>query len=208
MPELQKNSKSLAIARLEEVLNGYHPVSVELGKCLLDHSRLLRVKRGEFLMKSGDECRHFYFIMKGALRAFMLDDQHEITSWVTLEGEIVTSIHSLYDSSPCLENIQAIENSLLVSLQVSDVERLYQKFPELNIVVRKILMRYYRDAEYRAVLARIPGADKKYEFFLAHYPQLVNRIPLKVIASFLGLRYETLSRIRSRINAAIQSPEG
>ena len=91
---------------------------------------------------------------------------------------------------------------------MSDVERLYQKFPELNIVVRKILMRYYRDAEYRAVLARIPGADKKYEFFLAHYPQLVNRIPLKVIASFLGLRYETLSRIRSRINAAIQSPEG
>jgi CRP-like cAMP-binding protein len=206
MPELPKKTKGLAIARLEEVLNGYHPVSVELGKSLLDHSRLIRVKRGEYLLRSGDECRHYYFIIKGALRAFMYDQQHEITSWVTLEGEIVTSIHSLYDASPCLENIQAVENSLLVSLQVSDMERLYQKFPEMNVIARNILMRYYRDAEYRAVLARIPGADKKYEFFLAHYPQLLNRIPLKVIASFLGLRYETLSRIRSRINAGVQNP--
>ena len=208
MPEIQKKTKGMAIARLAEVLNEYHPVSVDLGRSLLDQSRLIRIKRGEFLLRSGDECRHYYFVIKGALRAFMCDDQHEITSWVTLEGEIVTSIHSLYDASPCMENIQAVENSLLVSLQVSDMEKLYQKFPELNVIVRKILMRYYRDAEYRAVLARIPGADKKYEFFLAHYPQLLNRIPLKVIASFLGLRYETLSRIRSRYNANLQSAAG
>jgi CRP-like cAMP-binding protein len=205
MPEQQKKSKSAAVARLEEMLNAFHPVSAELGKSLLDHSRLLRLKRGEYLLRKGEECRHYFFIIKGVMRAFMDDEHHEITSWVTLEGEIVSSIHSLLDSSPCLENIQAVENSLLVCLQVADMDRLYQKFPELNVIVRKILMQYYRDAEYRAVLARIPGADRKYEFFLTHYPHLVNRIPLKVIASFLGLRYETLSRIRSRINADRQA---
>ena len=201
MPELQKKSKGLAIARLEEMLNGYHPISGELGKALLDHSRLIRVKRGELLVRQGEPCHHFYFILRGVLRSCIEDGSHEITSWVTLEGQIVTSIHSLLEPTPCMESIQAVENSLLVSLPLSELERLCQRFPELNIVVRKILMIYYRDAEYRAVLARIPGADRKYEFFLTHYPHLVSRIPLKIIASFLGIRYETLSRIRSRINA-------
>lgn len=207
MPEQQRKSKSHAIARLEEMLNGYHPVSPDLGKSLSDHSRLIRVKRGEFLLRRGDACRHYYFIIKGVLRAFLDDENHEITSWVTVEGEIVSSIHSLFDASPCMENIQAVESSLLVCLQVSDMEKLYVRFPELNVVVRKILMRYYRDAEYRAVMARLPGAEKKYEFFLTHYPNLVSRIPLKVIASFLGIRYETLSRIRSRFNSVMQVPD-
>ena len=205
MPELQKKSKGQAVARLEELLNGFHPMPPETGRSLMEKSRLIRVKRGEFLIRRGDPCRHFYFIVRGVLRGFIEMEDTEITSWVTLEGEIVSSIHALNDNAVCLDNIQALENSLLVSIPFSEVERMFDTHIEFNIVARKILMRYYLDAEYRALLARLPGADRKYEFFLEHYPHMVNRVPLKVVASFLGLRYETLSRIRSR-HAAMQKP--
>jgi hypothetical protein len=80
------------------------------------------------------------------------------------------------------------------------VQSLYQQFPDFNIVIRKLLQKYYRDAEGRAFIARLTNAESKYRYFITSYNHLVNRIPLKYVASFLGMTLETLSRVRKKIS--------
>jgi CRP-like cAMP-binding protein len=88
----------------------------------------------------------------------------------------------------------------LIALTWGDYQDLFIKFPEFNIVARKILQKYYQDAEGRAFIARLTNAENKYRLFIAKYGHLANRIPLKYIASFLGITLETLSRVRKRLS--------
>ena len=87
----------------------------------------------------------------------------------------------------------------MVGIPYSTIEFLYEKYPETNIIGRKVLEESYRDAEERAFISRIPSAELKYKRFLETKGDLINRIPLKFIASYLGMTLETLSRIRSRM---------
>ena len=97
--------------------------------------------------------------------------------------------------------MQALEDCEMLTLTLADLENLYLQFPEFNIVTRKLLERYYQDAEGRAFIARLTNAENKYTQFLAKYGHLSNRIPLKYIASFLGMTLETLSRVRKRLSS-------
>jgi CRP-like cAMP-binding protein len=151
-------------------------------------------------LKAGEICDHIYFIKKGAVRGFIRDGAKDITTWITAENEIVSSISSLDMKEPAQENMQAIENCELLALTYSDFQDLYIKFPEFNILARKLLQKYYQDAERRAFIARVTKAEKKYRLFLIRYGHLANRIPLKYIASFLGITLETLSRVRKKLS--------
>jgi CRP-like cAMP-binding protein len=88
----------------------------------------------------------------------------------------------------------------MFSLSFADLQDLYAQSPEFNIVIRKLLQQYYRDAERRAFIARLTNAENKYKYFLTRYSHLANRIPLKYIASFLGITLETLSRVRKKLS--------
>jgi CRP-like cAMP-binding protein len=143
-------------------------------------------------------CEHIYFIVKGALRGFTREGPKDITTWIVVENELVSSILSLDEQVKSVENIQALEKCALLSLTLAELEVMYDRFPETNILARKILQRYYADAERRAFIARLTKAENKYRHFLVRHPTLSNRIPLKYIASYLGVTLETLSRIRKK----------
>jgi CRP-like cAMP-binding protein len=132
--------------------------------------------------------------------SFIKEGTKDITTWITVEGEVVSSISSLDKREPALENMQAIEDCELVALTWTDYQDLFTRFPEFNIVARKILQKYYQDAEGRAFIARLTKAENKYLLFMKRYGHLANRIPLKYIASFLGITLETLSRVRKRLS--------
>jgi CRP-like cAMP-binding protein len=159
----------------------------------------ISVKRGRFLMEPGLDSHNIYLLQKGVVRGYILDGGKEITTWINAENEIVGSIRSLGTSAPSLEYIEAIEESQLVGIPYSCVQYLYDNFVEANVIGRKILEESYRDAEERAFISRIPSAEKKYKRFLETNGELINRIPLRFIASYLGMTLETLSRIRGRM---------
>ena len=187
-----------AVAPLLHVLNYLHPVSSEAQNYLRDHVRLCEVPKRKLLLKEGTICEHIYFVNKGALRGFTREGPKDITTWIVAENEIVSSILSLDHQQKARENIQALEKCELLSLPLAELEAWYEKFPETNILARKILQRYYADAENRAFIARLTKAENKYRHFLTHHQVLANRIPLKYIASYLGVTLETLSRIRKK----------
>ena len=174
-----------------------HPVSDKVISYINQHSFSQQVERGTYLLRTGETCGHLYFIRRGAIRGYIKEGSKEVTTWITAENEMVTSIRGLSLQEPSLENIQAIEHCELVVASYEALQYLYEHHLEVNIVGRKLLEQYYRDAEERAFISRIPNAAKRYQHFLETKSNLANRIPLKYIASYLGMTIETLSRIRS-----------
>lgn len=159
--------------------------------------------KGDILVTAGDTCNSVYLIRKGVLRSFIKEGTRDITTWIAGEFELVTCISCYGLHQPARENIQALEDCELSVLSITDLQYLYEHFPETNIMGRKILEKYYRDAEERAFIARLMEATSKYKHFIATKSDLLNRVPLKFIASYLGMTLETLSRIRSKLSRAM-----
>jgi len=197
-----QTSKNISpdISSVIDTLNYFYPLSEGIKDYFRKHSYSCSFRKGKLLLKAGEICEHIYFIKKGAVRGFIKEGTRDITTWITAENEVVSSISSLDAREPAQENMQAIENCELLALTYADFQALYIKFPEFNIVARKLLQKYYKDAEGRAFIARLTSAEKKYQLFLTRYGHLGNRIPLKYIASFLGITLETLSRVRKKLS--------
>jgi CRP-like cAMP-binding protein len=188
------------ISSVITTLDHFYPLSDGIKDYFKKHSYACSFRKGKLLLKAGEICEHIYFIKKGAVRGFIKEGKKDITTWITAENEVVSSISALDVREPAFENMQAIESCDLLALTYADFQDLYIKFPEFNIVARKVLQKYYQDAEGRAFIARATNAEKKYRLFLTRYGHLANRIPLKYIASFLGITLETLSRVRKKLS--------
>lgn len=192
------------ISPLIRALNHFHPQSPQVIDYFREHIRLFTFQRGQLMLTSGDVCEHIYFIRRGAVRGLVMEGDRDITTWITTENELVTSISGLDLQLPAMENMEAIENTIALGITTVAMQQLYDQHPEFNITGRKLLQQYYRDAERRALIARLTNAEHKYNFFLQQYPHLSNRIPLKYIASYLGITVETLSRVRKKLSTGYQ----
>ena len=196
----QGTEASPDVSSVITILNYFHPVSEGIVKFLKEHAYFVFFNKGELLLEAGQVCEHIYFIRKGAVRGFIKEGKRDITTWITAEGEMVSSILRFEEMGSAVENMQAIEDSEMLALTLVDLEKLYEQFPEFNIVSRKLLQQYYSDAEGRAFIARLTNAETRYKQFLTRYSHFSNRIPLTYIASFLGMTLETLSRVRRKLS--------
>lgn len=185
---------------LLDLFNALHPIGKRVEIYLQKNMYCCEVKKNDFLVKSGEICDSIYFIKKGVLRGFITEEGKEITTWLTIENEVVSTITGFLLQTPTMENIQAIEDCELLAIKFEDLTRLYMKYPSFNIVGRKITEQYYMYAEQRAYITRLHDAERKYELLTQLYAHFLNRIPLKYIASFLGITIETLSRVRAKTN--------
>ena len=180
-----------------------YPVSTGVQEFMNQRTYTKQLTKGELLVTAGDMCPNLYLIRKGVLRSYVKEGIKEITTWISGEQELVTCITCFGLQQPARENIQALEDCELTVMSLEDLQYLYDNFPEANIVGRKVLEKYYRDAEERAFIARLMEATSKYKHFIATKSDLLNRVPLKFIASYLGMTLETLSRIRSKLSRNI-----
>jgi CRP-like cAMP-binding protein len=192
---LTKSIYKDAVLSLLKVLEHLHPLEDGVKDFFFRHCKIKRYKKGDFLLQPGKICDSYYYIYEGLVRSYVNYDDKEITTWVSAKGEIITSIYSFRSKSPSIEYIQVIRNSLLLQLDASDIDQLYRTFSSYNIIGRKLLEHYYADAEVRALITRMPTAELKYQLFVEKFPHILTLIPQKYIASFLGIRQETLSRL-------------
>lgn len=190
--------ENTAASELVRGLGYFHPITPGVAQFLQEYTIPVTARKKELLLKAGTICKYIYFIRKGTLRGFIKQGHKDVTTWITAENELVTAIPSLNKECPAREYIQAIEDCELIALSYEDLELLYKEHPEFNITIRKLLQKYYEDAEGRAFVVRLTKAEDKYNYFLDKYQHLAHRIPLKYVASFLGMTQETLSRVRKK----------
>ena len=176
------------------------PISPEVIHEIDANTFPLFIEKKKLLLKPGSSADNFYFIVKGVIHGFIREDGKQITTWINEENEIVGSIRTLGTNNLCQEYLQPLEDCELIVIPVAFTEFLFNTFPETNIIGRRLWEYNYRGAEERAYISRIPSAEKKYLHFLKTQFNLLNRISLKYIASYLGMTHETLCRIRTKQN--------
>ena len=183
-------------SKLLFVFNNISPIGKGAENFLIQNLHPIKLAKGKILHHSGEICEQVFFVLQGAVRGYIKEDDKDSTTWITIENEMVAAIYSFINQVPSIENMQAIEDCSLLAMSHTALHEMFDLYPETNVLARKIFEKYYSDAEVRALIARLKSADKKYKFFLETYSHLSNRIPLKYIASFLGIKLETLSRVR------------
>ncbi|MEP7254978.1 MAG: Crp/Fnr family transcriptional regulator [Ferruginibacter sp.] len=186
---------------MEQLFNhitGYHPLTTDARNALYDCFEKITIPKNEYLLSEGQVCRHLYFLEKGALRGFYNLDGKEITHWFGFENDFVTSFHSFTTLEPALENIQLLEGSILWSISKEKLTDLFNRFHEIERLMRIAYEKYYIRLEERYVNAQFKTASERYENLLQQTPYILERVPLGHIASYLGVSQETLSRIRSK----------
>ena len=154
--------------------------------------------KGSFLLREGQREDHAWVILKGLVRSYYLKDDEEISSRFNQENQVVISVVSFYSRVPGYEFVETLEDCVLARIHYDELEDIYREFPEFNYHARILTEYYFTLSEQRLYLLRKQKGDARYRFFMEHYPEWLQRVPLRHIASFLGMNLETLSRIRSR----------
>jgi len=175
-----------------------------MSKALADRIRsvtkILYYKAGDFILKEGQVCIRACLILKGLTRSFYINEEQDITSRFMEEGLIITSWSSYYEQKPGNEFIEAVEDTSLACVDYKDIQQLYIDFPEFNVIGRRQTEYAFYLSEQRTQMLRKHSAEEKYKFFLEKHATLMQRVPLKHIATYLGMSEETLSRVRSRFH--------
>lgn len=186
---------------LEELikhLNNIYPLSPGLIKDIWDFGQIKEYKKDDLILKEGGVANYTSYVLKGAVRSYYLKDDEEITTKFLQEGSYITSTYSYFSRKPGNENIIALEDVTLACYHYDHMQQMYKNHLEFNIHGRKFTELYLYSAEIELYNLRKTKAEDRYRYFVKHYPQLLQRAPLKHIATYLGMSLETLSRIRAQ----------
>ncbi len=178
-------------------LSSLHALSPMAREYLAEHLKTVEVPKKKFILRQGRICYNIYFVNKGLLRCFYIKNEKEINSWFMKEGDVIVSVESFFNQRAGYENIQALEDCVMHYIDYDELQYLYNNCPEFNFVGRVLIEKYYMLSEQRLYSLRMQKGVDKYSFMMNNFPQIIQRVPSKYIASYLGITEETLSRIRA-----------
>lgn len=112
------------------------------------------------------------------------------------EGEFIISVYSFFSRRPSFENIEVLEDCIVQSINWDQLQAIYKQYPEFNLTGRIITEQYYIQSEERSIQLQTLSGKERYEKLLREYPGILQKASLGHIASYLGIKQETLSRIR------------
>jgi CRP-like cAMP-binding protein len=156
-------------------------------------------KKGEYLVRAGDTCGHIFFIEGGLVRYYVDKDGTQQTHYFNKSGEFVCDYLSFLPQVPSFVNIQALEDTVVSQVSAEGIKQFYSEVREGEKFGRVAV-----EQVFTAVLSQIislynDSPDKRYLNFLADYPDLLKCIPQYYIASYVGVKPPSLSRIRKRL---------
>lgn len=156
-----------------------------------------KLKRREFLLPKGDVCRHMAFVVSGCLRLYRTDEaaQEHIMRFA-IENWWITDAESFRTGLPAHSAIDALEDTHVLLWSRENFERLKREIPTFNAMESQLAGRNFDAQINRLYTAISQTAEERYQEFVKAFPDFYQRIPLHMIASYLGVSRETLSRIR------------
>ncbi len=158
-----------------------------------------KIRKRQYLLKQGDVCKTFAFITKGAIRQYMVDEKGiEHTVQLGIENWWVGDRESWSTLSPSIYNIEAWEDSELLLINREDGMKLVRQFPAFNEMITQLDERHMIATQKRITSSISFTAEKRYTEFVSCHPDFLQRFPLHMIASYLGITKDTLSRVRNQ----------
>jgi CRP-like cAMP-binding protein len=195
---LEQYHLSSTLQQLLYHIQTLYPLSAEAQSAVQNCFEEIVLPKNELLLSEGKTCRHLYFLCQGAIRGYYNLEGKEITYWFGFENDFVTSFHSFITGEPAVENIQLIEGCVLLSITKEKLTQLCNQYHEIERVVRIAYEKYYIRLEERFVNNQFKTAAERYEKLLNETSYILERVPLGMVASYLGITQETLSRVRGK----------
>lgn len=159
-----------------------------------------KLRKRQYILQQDDICKNLVFVEKGILRSYSVDNKgNEHILQFALEGWWIADIYSFLTGEPAVYNIDAIEDSELLLISKSALDELYERVPKFERYFRILTQSNMIATQRRLTATLSASADEKYLKLLSAYPNIVARVPQHMIASYLGITPETLSRVRKRI---------
>lgn len=182
----------------QEYLKQFPHYSDKMFEELQPHLTRVELKPNEYFLKHRVICKRLAFIEKGLVRIYYLHDGREITKCFCRENNITCSYSSMITQTPSLSAIQALEHTTLITLPYSSLQQLYSKNIFWQQMGRLAGEREFVIEENHNRSMRDLSATERYKYILEHDSELLQRVPLNHLASYIQVTPETLSRIRSK----------
>ena len=180
---------------LEEIQH----LSPESREAILSICSLVPIAKNQNLQEIGQTCRTIYFVKEGLARIFYLKDGIEVTEYFAFENDLIVRAESLFTGKPSMKAIQALEATIFIGIPSDALFSLFDKHPDVERLFRKIIEQAYVHTVNRLEAIQFHSAEERYAQLLTEKPNLIQRISLKNIASYLGITQVSLSRIRAAV---------
>ena len=187
-----------------EQLGNYIRKSIEVSdedlNTILSYFKPLKKSKNELLLEQGQTSQQTFFIGKGCIRIFFINEEgKDVTRYIAFENQFATALVSFITKMPAQENIQVIEKSELLSITHEDFNHLLQIVPEWLQFYCRYLERAYVNNTNRLMSFTTMDARERYQLLLKINPTIVKRLPNKIVASYINVSQETLSRLKSKV---------
>ncbi|MBG0506322.1 Crp/Fnr family transcriptional regulator [Elizabethkingia anophelis] len=156
------------------------------------------LKKGDYFLNTNKECDRLSFVQSGFLRIFFETEDKEVTQWISTKGYFVTDLSGFIFNQPARWTIQALTDVEIYTIRKSEYEKIKIIIPRWPELERLFIVRCFTTLEDRIFSHLSMTAEERYHFFFENNKELFNQVPLQYIASMLGMRPETFSRIRKK----------
>lgn len=176
----------------------YNSISKEAEEAIAAISSIITMGKNKDLQPIGHTCKTIYFINKGIARIYYYKDGIDITESFSFENNLIARVESLFTGKPSRKAIQILEDAEIVAINANELFKLYDTFPEIERLFRKIFEAAYVETVNRIEGMQFHPAEERYKALLTEAPNILLKVPLKYVASYLGITQVSLSRIRGQ----------
>ncbi|AZA50189.1 Crp/Fnr family transcriptional regulator [Chryseobacterium carnipullorum] len=158
-----------------------------------------KLRKKQYLLQEGDICKCLSFVSKGLLKSYVLDEKgSERINMFAFEGWWISDFNSFINQEKAVLNINAVEETEVLMITLEDYERMMLEIPVMDRYFRILYQNSLVTKDYRLMVSNSFTAEEKYRQLTQRSPEIIKRVPHNLIASYLGLAPETVSRIRKK----------
>lgn len=183
---------------LIKYLNTFLPLTKAAQEALSQVCKDLHFKKNRDVQIIGHTCKTIYFLKKGVARIYYFKNDIDITESFSFENSIVVRYESLFTGRPSKKAIQVLEDSDFIAIDANQLFKLYNQFPELERAFARVFENAHVETINRIESIQFHTAEERYNALIKEAPDVIKRVPLKFIASYLGITPVSLSRIRGQ----------
>jgi CRP-like cAMP-binding protein len=183
-------------AHVHKFMQQYVALSDSQFNAFLPYLQVRTFNKRELVLKYGETDDYLSLVVKGLARKYVLVGKKEKTIQLATEGKIIQSELSFHRRVPSTVIIETLEPTVLVSMRYDDVQFVLKNIPEAEQIARQMISYLFlkKDARYFAQLNNT--TRQRFLYYLKHHPQMMQRVPQKILASYLEIKPETFSRLK------------
>ena len=179
----------------------YVSLNIDERDILLKHLTYRRFLKGQYIVQAGDICYYDSFVIKGCVRTFFIDNEgNDHTVKFAIENWWAGDLGSFIAQAPAYFNVQCLEVTEVLQFSHENLQKLFMEIPKMERFFRLILQEAYVASEKRIVRNISSSAKDRYLQFKKRHPDLEQRVPQYMIASYLGITKEFLSKMKRQLN--------